>query len=259
MKDIVFPTKTHQEGFEKAVEFLKKKREVLAISLGGSVARGQGAYDSDLDVNFYVQNWGKVDGVKKEYEKFYSRHLRPLLKRKDVGGFFDITINERHLNPGPQPRHWTSGPDEFEVEVGNSFAYVILIDERNNTFSKAVKKFIPYYSESLRKKRLKEAVKYGLNNIAHLEPFARRKLYDQIYKRLYDARKEFLQALFISKRKYPLDYDKWVKYELEEILGMPEVYKKLVPLYELKKFESNEMVRKGENLKELFHTYIKNR
>ena len=200
MKDIVFPTKTHQEGFEKAVQFLKNNRSVLAISLGGSVAREQGAYDSDLDINFYVRDWNRVDRVKKEYKKFYSHHLKPLLKRKDVGGFFDITINERHLNPGPQPRHWTSGPDDFEINVGQSFVYVVLIDERKRAFSKAARKFLPYYSESLRKKRLKEAVKFGLNNITHLKPFARRKLYDQLYKRLYDARKEFLQALFISKK-----------------------------------------------------------
>lgn len=256
MENIVFPTKTHQEGCEKAIKFLKARRSVLAISLGGSTARGQAEYDSDLDINFYVKNFSDVGKIKKEYERFYARYLKPLLKRKDVSGFFDITIQERHLNPGPQLRHWTSGPDDFEIEIGNSFAHVTLIEERNSAFSRAAKRFLPYYSENLRKKRLKETVKYGLNNIAHIEPYTRRKLYDQVYKRLYDARKEFLQALFISKRKYPLDYDKWIKYELEEILGMPKIYKKLVPLYELKKLESKEMVRKGERLKELFRIYI---
>ena len=44
--------------------------------------------------------------------------------------------------------------------------------------------------------------------------------------------------------------------QIEEILGMPEIYKKLVSLMEISHFESHEIVDKALTLEHLFHEYI---
>jgi hypothetical protein len=65
-----------------------------------------------------------------------------------------------------------------------------------------------------------------------------------------------MQALFISRRVYPIAYDKWIREQIEDILGMPEIYKKLVSLMEISHFESHEIIDKALALEHLFHEYI---
>ncbi|MFY9462478.1 MAG: nucleotidyltransferase domain-containing protein [Candidatus Sungiibacteriota bacterium] len=253
----IFPTKSHQKALEATAEHFKKKKEVLAITLVGSVLRGHGSADADVDVDVFVKDQATIDRLSREFDKVSQSILAPLRKNKEVGRYFDIGVHMRFLNPQPKPRFWTSGPDEFEIEIAHSFVHCKLIFERNKAWTKARKRFVPYYNENLRKRRLKEVKMYCLNNIGHIEPYVKRGLYFQAYKRFYDATREFLQALFISKKKYPLDYDKWIRYELEKILKMPKLYREFVSLYELNKLESNELIKKGRRLEKLLQIYLK--
>jgi hypothetical protein len=63
--------------------------------------------------------------------------------------------------------------------------------------------------------------------------------------------REFLQALFIAKRVYPIAYDKWIKEQLCDMLKMPELYSELVRIMEYEKFESSEHIGKAERLETL--------
>jgi len=78
-----------------------------------------------------------------------------------------------------------------------------------------------------------------------------RGLYFQSFNRLYDAFREFLQALFISCRTYPIAYDKWIREQVEEILGLPDLYQRLPRLLEISHFESDEIAQKAEELRGL--------
>lgn len=253
-----FPTKSHEQAFEATVNFFKKKRSVLAITLVGSVLRGKGSYNADVDVDVFVRDQKTVDELSREFDTVGPAIIKSLNKNGDTGRFFGIGLHVRTLTPKPQPRSWTSGPDDFEIELGHSFVYCQPVFKRGKAYDTARKKFLSYYGEPLRKKRLREVEKFCLNNIAHIEPYVKRGLYFQAFKRLHDAAKEFLQALFISKKVYPLDYDKWVKYELVEILKLPALYRQFISLYQLKKLESNELVTKGRQLHSLFKKYVKN-
>jgi hypothetical protein len=82
-----------------------------------------------------------------------------------------------------------------------------------------------------------------------------RGLYFQSFRRLYNAFGEFLQALFIARRVYPIAYDKWICEQIEEILGLPELYRQLPALLEIPHFESREHAVKAETLRRLLHEY----
>lgn len=68
---------------------------------------------------------------------------------------------------------------------------------------------------------------------------------------------EFLQALFISKRKYPIAYDKWIKEQLCDILQLPNLYDELVGIMECHKLESSEHIIKADKLEYLVSHYCK--
>ena len=96
---------------------------------------------------------------------------------------------------------------------------------------------------------------YCLNNLHHIPQYMERGLYFQSFDRLYNAYQEFLQALFISRRTYPIAYNKWIREQVEEILGLPELYVKLSHLFEIKQFESAELADKALEVERLLEEY----
>jgi hypothetical protein len=107
----------------------------------------------------------------------------------------------------------------------------------------------------LRKERLAMVRMYCLKDLDHIPLFIERNLFFQSFDRLYNAYRQFLQALFISCRMYPIAYNKWIREQVEEILGLPELYQQITHLFEIKHFESREMVDKGKELEELLEKF----
>lgn len=66
-----------------------------------------------------------------------------------------------------------------------------------------------------------------------------------------------VEDLFISQRTYPIAYDKWIREQIEEILGLPELYWQLSRLFEIKQFESQEIAQKARELDRLLDEYVK--
>ena len=75
------------------------------------------------------------------------------------------------------------------------------------------------------------------------------------FDRLYNAYREFLQALFIARRTYPIAYNKWIREQVEEILGLPELYAQLTHLFEIKQFASSEIADKAKEVEQLLEKY----
>ena len=143
------------------------------------------------------------------------------------------------------------GPDSFELEIGNQLAYGVPLWEGSNYLTQLKKKWLPYYDEDLRQKRLAMVRHACLQDLEHISWFCGRALYFAAFDRLYKALQEYLQALFIAHRTYPIAYNKWIRQQIEGILGQPELYKRLPPLLEISQFESSEMVEKAQLLKSL--------
>jgi hypothetical protein len=127
--------------------------------------------------------------------------------------------------------------------------------ENGDRLKRLKAKFLPYYNEELRRARLADVRNFCSNNLDHVPLYVDRRLHFQAFDRLYKAFQEFLQLLFISHRIYPIAYDKWIKEQIEEILGMPELYKQLPSIFEIRNFQSREITVKAEKLGCLVNEY----
>jgi predicted nucleotidyltransferase len=250
-----FSTPTHQKAYELVRDLLFKEERVLALALMGSAARNEGSFDSDLDFNIFFREDAPADAIIAQTEDALQREVHAQ-QGTEVGIFFAVDLHAAPTLITPQPRGWTDGPDSFELEIGNTFVYTRLVFEREQYFAQVQARYLPYYDESLRGQRLRETLKFCYNNFDHIEPYVKRGLYFQAYRRLYDASREFLQALFIARRIYPIAYDKWVKKQLVEILNLPDLYASFVALYEVHDLESDELVEKGKQLREYIARYV---
>ncbi len=96
---------------------------------------------------------------------------------------------------------------------------------------------------------------YCLNNLDHIPLYVKRGLHFQCFHRFYDAFREFLQALFIARRAYPIAYDKWIQEQIVEILELPDLYDQLLHLFEIRNFTSHEILDKANILGGLLDKY----
>ncbi len=70
--------------------------------------------------------------------------------------------------------------------------------------------------------------------------------------------KSTLQALFIARRTYPIAYDKWIREQVVEILGLPELHPQMVHLLEIDRLESDELIQKAETVESWIGATIEN-
>ena len=254
----IYPSVEHERAALAITGFFARQ-EVDAVLLTCSCARGKAVKGSCLDISILVPPTKAVDPsmfhVKQSWEKYYEseevfRELNKLGKHSHV----DLDFTDGHFEP--HDWGWTGGPDNFELEIGNIVAHSVPLLERTDYFQRLRGRWLPYYSDELRRERLAQARKYCLNNLDHIPPYVERGLHFQAFQRLHNAFKEFLQALFISRRIYPIAYDKWIREQIEDILGMPELHRQFVSLLEITHFESLEIAQKAAKLESLFHAYI---
>lgn len=60
----------------------------------------------------------------------------------------------------------------------------------------------------------------------------------------------------ISRRTYPIVYNKWIHEQIAEILGLPELYEQIAHLLEIQKFESAEIADKAREVERLLDQYL---
>lgn len=257
--EIGYPTAMHQKTADEITAFFAKFDDVRAVLLTCSCARGKASKDSCLDIAILlsteIEKKSKAEIItswdREQKENSIYKEFRAVGKYSHVDlEFIDGIFSEGYHG-------WTSGPDDFEVEIGNFVAYSKPLYKRDDYFDQLKSTWLPYYNDKLRAKRLKMVKEYCLNNLHHIPLYVERGLYFQSFKRLYQAMEEFLQALFISKRKYPIAYDKWIKEQLCDILQLPNLYEELVGIMECHKFESSEHSIKADKLEYLVSLYCK--
>lgn len=256
-----YPTPQHAESAQALTDFFCQQPAVDAVLLVGSTARGKGGPDSCLDILVLCRPEAFADQrerLEALWQVEYAANLVYAAMRK-VGAFshVDLDFSDGVFDPAQHHHGWTTGADAFELEVGNYVRYAHPLLEQGTYFQELRARWLPYYNEDLRRERLAMALKYLRNNLAHIPLYAPRGLYFQCFKRLYQAFEEFLQALFITRRTYPIAYDKWVKEEVVDILGLPDLYERLPHILEIGQFESMEVVEKAEALEALVEAYIK--
>ncbi len=252
-----YPTPEHEAATAAIIAFFAGRPGVDAVLLTNSCARGKATRDSCLDVLVLVRPEvlsTERPALERRWDDFYRTEpvFAALLR---VGAYSHVDLGFGDGVFVPEPRHWTSGPDEFELEIGNWLVYAAPLLERSPYLADLRARWLPYYDDALRARRLAAVRRYCLNNLDHIPLFVERGLYFQSFYRLYDAFREFLQALFIARRTYPIAYDKWIREQVAEILGLPDLYQQLPRLFEIDRFEGPELARKAEDLRRLLEEY----
>ena len=211
------------EAIDEIVAYLAGKRGLDALLLTGSWARGKGVPGADADlVLLHDQEFDRAAEMA-AYDAWFAEHSpRWGLERFGPFSFVELEPHDGHFTP--VPRHWTSGPDNFELDIGNTLVYTRPIATWTDRLERLRAQWLPYYGEELRRERLAAAAMYARNNLAHIPPFSHRGLYFQCLKRLHHALEETLQALFIAARRYPIAYDKWIEEQVVDILKRPDLY-----------------------------------
>jgi len=253
-----YPTLQHKKAAERIVDLFSKNSEVQAVLLTCSCARGKATRDSCLDIAVLVKPeillTEKIN-LEQMWESVYRNDL-PFRALQEVGLYSHVDLELVNGLFKPGHHDWTSGPDEFELSIGNLLSYSIPLFEQGNYFDQLKKQWLPYYAEELRRERLVMVCRYCLNNLNHIPVYITRSLYFQSFHRLWLAFGEFLQALFISRRVYPLAYNKWIREQIVEILALPQLYAALPKLFEIQKFESDEIAKKAKMLGALVKEFI---
>ena len=93
------------------------------------------------------------------------------------------------------------------------------------------------------------------DDLEHVPFFVARGLYFQAFDRLYKAFQEFLQALFIARRTYPLAYNKWIREQVEGWLGLPALYRQLPAVLEIGQVESADVEQNARVLQRMLDDY----
>ena len=252
-----YPTIEHERASESIVHFFSASPVVEAVTLICSCARGKASRDSCLDMAVLVRPESfttERESLEKQWGKFYGQE-DVFRKLQGVGKYSHVDLEFFDGCFAPASRDWTSGADGFELEIGNHLVYSVPLWQNSDYLDDLKAQWVPYYNEALRRERLVMVRRYCLNNLDHIPLYVNRGLHFQAFDRLYKAIGEFLQALFIAHRTYPIAYDKWIREQVEEILGLPKLYRKLVKFFEIRSFESQEITAKAEDLTYLLNKY----
>lgn len=253
-----YPTPEHERAAQLVAGYFSARSEVSAVLLVGSCARGKASPDSCLDMAVLLRPQvlaAQLPAISAEWEK-YVREEQAFEALKVVGAYSNLEVDFYDGGFDPGGHNWTSGADSFELGIGNLLVYSHPICEGDGYFRKLQNEWLPYYSEALRVERMQMVRGYLLNNLDHVRLYVPRGLYFQSFHRLWHAFSEFLQLLFISRRTYPIAYDKWVGEQIVDILGLADLYTELPHLFEISSFESAELWQKAQRLKVLLDAYV---
>lgn len=248
-----FPTQLHSDAAETVSDYFLKIPAIDTVLIVNSCARGHAVAESDLDMAILVKEETPQFLITRLYKRWFAFAEKNAViqsyKRSNAYAHLHLDI----INGKYKPGNIENGEpiDYFEVEIGNQVCYAAPINNYGKYFKKLEKEWLPYYKETIRKQRLKnilDACRYDLDHIPYL---VKRELYFHAVAVLFKAFEEYLQALFIANRVYPLAYNKWIKYQVTELLNKPELYPKLPPVLSIKSIESNNINRKARLLHKL--------
>jgi hypothetical protein len=247
-----YPSPQHAAAAAAAVEFVAALPDAEAVSLVGSCARRADA--NDLDLSVLVPDAAAGARVEQAFAEFAA--TSPLLAElAAVGPFVEVDLGAITGEFGPGPRGWTTGPDDFELAVGNELAYAVPLWERDGRLGELRACWLPYYDDDLRATRLADARRYVVNDLDHVPLMVRRDEPFHAFHRLYLAFQGFLQALFIARRTYPIAYDKWIREQVEDILGLPGLYRRLPGIVGVEELRLPAVAAAAENLRALLEEW----
>jgi len=252
-----FPTELHQELAELAVDFFSARAQVDTILVVNSCARGRAVAGSDLDLAVLIMPAAasqEVQSLTTLWQEFIA--AQPLLDQfRRTGRFTQVHVDVFDGRMVPTVWDDGGGPDYFEVEIGNRLAYAAPLREVGAYFRQLQAQWLPYYGEDLRLSRLAMVREACARDLDAIPFYLGRGLCFQAFDRLYKAFQEFLQALFVARRTYPLAYNKWIREQVADWLALPNLFEELPPIVSVRNIESPELGEKADALRTLLERW----
>ena len=251
----LFPTTLHSDVADIAAGYFFDLDITDTVLIVNSCARGHAVAESDLDIAVLAKENvtdAEIAEATKKWIEYSSVH-QVIMKYRSSNRFRHLHLDIINGNYQPGLIEASEPIDFFEVEIGNQVCYAAPVNSSGDHFKKLQQKWLPYYDESLRFERLKNIINACCYDIDHIPFLIKRGLYFHALYILHKAFEEFLQALFLANKTYPLAYNKWIKYQVAELLNKPELYSQLSPILSIENIESNEMNEKAKMLQALLN------
>ena len=252
-----FPTELHHEVADLAGDFFSSHAYVDTILVVNSCARGRAVAGSDLDMAVLITPAApnqEVQSLTLKWEQFMA--TQPIVHRfRSSGRFTQVHVDVFDGRMTPTVWDDGGGPDSFEIEIGNRVAYAAPLGEAGAYFRQLQSQWLPYYEENLRLSRLAMVREACARDLDAVPFFLGRGLYFQAFDRLYKAFQEFLQALFLARRTYPLAYNKWIREQVVEWLSLPDLYEELPPILSVRRIEGAELADNADALRVLLERW----
>jgi hypothetical protein len=259
MTKLHFPSDAHLQAAVAVVDFSKQSTAVQAVLLVNSCARGTATEESDVDIALLVDPMLPVEerqSIERQWRYWYENNsvFRNLER---LSRFSRVHLDLFDGQWTPEPWDDGGGPDAFEIEIGNRVAHAAPLWERTQAFADLRARWLPYYGEDLRRERLQMVSLSCHLNLDRVGAAVDRNLHFYAFDRLYCALQEFLQAMFIAGRVYPIAYNKWIREQVEGWLGKRLLYSELPAILEIRRLQANELTRKAEHLRRLLGAWVK--
>jgi predicted nucleotidyltransferase len=252
-----FPTALHREMAGLAEDFFASHACVDTILVVNSCARGRAVAGSDLDMAVLITPTTpsqEVQSLTLKWEQFMA--TQPMVHRfRSTGRFTQVHLDIFDGRMTPTVWDDGGGPDTFEIEIGNRVAYSAPLCVTGTYFRQLQSQWLPYYEEQLRLSRLAMVREACARDLEAVPFFLGRGLYFQAFDRLYKAFHEFLQALFVARRTYPLAYNKWIREQVAEWLSLPELYEELPSILSVRRIEGADLAENAAALRVLLERW----
>jgi hypothetical protein len=260
------------EGYVKILtdllEYFRAYPGVYAIVLTGSLARAKAVRGSCIDLCVFLNEKefkALASGVKSRADAYsrlngqicyYDNGVEGGIEFGDVR--VDVSFTDGKFNPCSE-NSFDITRDEFDTAVGNLFVYSLVLYQRDGRYQRLKQKYLPFYDDGLRRARLNGTAKEFSYKIWKTRWLAKRGEYVAAMYALLEAHRIFLQHLFIRKRKYPIDYSKWLNEQCSKILRIPALYQELLSVINGIELTEKGIGEKSDLLENLFAQHKRNK
>lgn len=250
-----YPTQQHERAAAAITEFFAAHHETDAVLLTNSCARGKATRDSCLDMQIVVQPHA-VAALDDAFTRFAAVN-REIAELVGVGRFSELHLDVSDGVVTLAPIN-EEGIPWSEVSVGTFFVYAVPLYVNGHRYDQLRSPWLPFYEDDVRRERLRAARWFVIeNNLERIPWYVGRELHFQAFDRFYRAFQGFLLGLHVALRTYPIAYNKWIREQVAENLGLPDLYQQLPPLFELDCFESRALEEKAATLERLVTDYLR--
>jgi len=205
----IFGSSTYDEGFVKEVSDID-----ICIFTPKMYTK---KYQDIVDYIIYNTKGDFIDKKPSIVIDYIAERIEFYINHPQIA--IDVTVMAPEL-PNSNNMEETVAHDSVDMFLGAFYQYGVPLIGEVPDLENIKKEFFPFYNDDLRRKRLDMLLPRIKKYNKRIEILIEQKSYD-ILDHIYKARIYFLKWLFIYKKKYPVNLQKHLDYQLTNIIGLP--------------------------------------